>query len=91
MLFNAYTLPSLMLFLLTATCVSSEKTTMGREDYDSKSGAHAAAYRVDAMHTRTLMERRPDWRPVEFYFKHCSRMSESSHFSKTEYECSGPY
>ena len=63
---------------------------LGLDDYDQDSTAHGAAFRVDAMTVRRPMKSR-DWKPVEFYYKHCTEIGETAYFKKTSYECSGPY
>ena len=61
------------------------------EDQDEDSTAHGAAYVVDAMSIRTPMPSRPNWKPMEFYYKHCAGVGPKAYYSKTSYECSGPY
>ena len=46
--------------------------TIGQEEYDDSSSADGAAFRTDAIHIRKPMEGHLDWRPVPFYYKHCS-------------------
>jgi len=58
---------------------------------DSRNRAPAAAHAADHMTFRKPMPDRRDFKPWEFYYKHCSANSYGSHFSKTSYECSGPY
>ncbi len=85
------------LFLLTTFTVlvsgcSSKPKTIGQEDYSEGSQAVGAAYRADAMHIRRAMPSRPaDWKPLDFFFKHCTEIGERTHYSKTSYECSGPW
>lgn len=60
---------------------------------DSESTADGEAFTAAAMHFRKRMPaRKPtveqDW---EFYFKHCAMNGNESYFSKTSYDCSGPF
>ncbi|MCH2535034.1 MAG: hypothetical protein MK008_11380 [Bdellovibrionales bacterium] len=79
----------LFLFIIVG-CQSSPKT-IGLEDYDENSTAHGAAYVSDAIHIRKPMKSHSDWKPWEFYYKHCSLIEERYYMSKTSYECSRPY
>lgn len=83
-----YLLSAIVIFFLG--CQSSPKT-IGLEDYDENSTAHGAAYVTDAMHTRKPMKSRSDWKPWEFYYKHCSLIDDRYFMSKTSYECTRPY
>ncbi len=71
-----------------AGCAS---TPFGMQDYDQNSNANGYAYVVDAMSARTPMPSRPDWRPMEFYFKHCNVVDSKVHYSKTSYDCTDPF
>ncbi len=60
---------------------------------DSESIAQGDAFTGAAMHFRKSMPaRKPtaeqQW---DFYFKHCSMNDNATHFSKTSYDCTGPY
>jgi hypothetical protein len=58
---------------------------------DGGSTAPAAAYAADDFTFRKSMPDRRDWKPWEFYYKHCSEAGQKAYFSKTAYDCSGPY
>ncbi len=73
--------------VLALGACASEPKTIGFEDYDDNSKAHGAAYRADAMHTRRPMPSHSDWKPLPFYFKHCTEIGEASFYSKTSYIC----
>ncbi|MGE0762010.1 MAG: hypothetical protein AB7N80_01905 [Bdellovibrionales bacterium] len=83
---------SILVFL--CACSSSPtkpgETTMWLPDQDGASTAEGAAYTADSMHFRKPMPSRPNWKPMEFYFKHCNEIDEKPYYSKTAYECSGP-
>jgi hypothetical protein len=67
-----------------------EPSTFMMPDPDEASTAHGSAYTADSMHYRKPMPSHSDWKPAEFYFKHCSQVdSEKPWFSKTAYTCSG--
>jgi hypothetical protein len=53
-----------------------------------ESNAEGAAYTADSMHPRIPIPSRPDWRPMEFYFKECSLIGDLPYYSKTAYQCS---
>lgn len=80
-----------LLFLLLGCSTTGQHSTIGQEDYDAENSAHGAAYRVDALHIRRPMPSHADWKPVQFYFKHCTEIGERFYYSKTSYECSGPW
>lgn len=64
----------------------------GQDDsYDEESTADGAAFLTDAIHVRHPMPKRPTWRPLDFYYKHCTSLGKKSFYSKHEYDCSGPY
>ena len=51
----------------------------------------ASAYAADGMTFRKDMPYRPNPKPWEFYFKHCAVNGNEVFYSKTFYDCSGPY
>ncbi|MDC0980467.1 hypothetical protein OAQ84_01890 [Bdellovibrionales bacterium] len=67
--------------------------TMPMRDYDEDSKARGAAYVTDAMHVRRPMPSHSDWKPLEFYYKHCTKSGDDkAHYPKADtFECSGPY
>lgn len=78
-------------FVLIIVACQSNPKTIGLEDYDHDSTAHGAAYVTDAIHIRKPMKSRSDWKPWEFYYKHCSEIDDKYFMSKTAYECTRPY
>lgn len=66
----------------------SEKTVFWIPDFDDQNSAPGAAFTADSMHFRKPMPIQPDWKPMEFYVKHCSQIDSRVHYSKTSYECS---
>ena len=82
--------PTLLILLCLCSC-ASRPPGIGLEDYDENSTADGAAYITDSFNIRRAMPSRPDWKPMEFYFKHCTEIGEGTFYSKTSYECSGPY
>ena len=82
----------LLSWLSLALGCASEPKTIGLEDYDfPESTAHGAAYRADAMHIRRPMPSHADWKPLQFYYKTCTEIGEQTFYSKTSYECTGPW
>ena len=82
----------LCVFSLTCGgCATPERTDEAFLTESPESQAPGAAYTGEAMNYRKKMPSRPNWRPLEFYYKHCSQMGEGSYYSKTAYECTGPY
>jgi hypothetical protein len=62
-------------------------------DTNDISRAPGEAFTASSMTFRKQMptherEEPNDW---EFYFKHCSMNGNESYFSKTSYDCSGPF
>ena len=62
-------------------------------DSNEDSIAEGSAFTASSMHFRKPMpthsrEEPNNW---EFYFKHCSMNGNESYFSKTSYDCSGPF
>ena len=77
--------------------LSADNDSFLLPDPDADSQAEGAAFTATSMHLRQPMPKHKpnednDW---DFYFKHCSSnghgRSSGSHFSKTSYDCSGPY
>ncbi len=58
---------------------------------DGDSSAPAAAYAADNFTFRKNMPDRRGGKPWAFYYKHCSEAGSQAYFSKTSYDCSGPY
>lgn len=92
--------PLLILSVFINACASTDSADSksgGSSSYvyipelDSGSRAHGAAFTADAMHFRQPIPDRSGWKPLEFYFKHCTEIGEESYFSKTSYDCTGPY
>lgn len=81
-----------VLAIIMTGCASSSKgeTTMMLPDRDAASSADGAAYTADSMHFGKPMPSRPNWKPMEFYYKHCTEADNKSYYSKTDYDCNGP-
>lgn len=81
------------LYLLSCSSLgdSSSSDTIGMDDFDQNNHAHGAAYVVDSMHVRRPMPGHKDWKPLEFYYKHCTELGDASYYSKTSYTCSDPF
>ncbi len=45
----------------------------------------------DGFTFRKGMPDRREFKPWEFYYKHCSEAGNGTYLSKTSYDCSGPY
>ncbi|MCB0421846.1 MAG: hypothetical protein KDD61_12675 [Bdellovibrionales bacterium] len=69
------------------------QATIPFQDYDEGSQAHPASYVIDAMHVRRPMPSHSDWRPLEFYYKHCSRIDDEKPYypRSVQFECTGPF
>lgn len=53
--------------------------------------APAAAYSMDPFTFRKDQVDRSNWKPWEFYYKHCSTNGNEAFYSKTSYDCAGPF
>lgn len=78
-----------LLILLGGTRCSSPAYML--PDTDTESRADGEAFTGSGMHFRKAMPDRREWRPWEFYYKHCALNGESTPFARTVYECTGPY
>lgn len=82
-------------FLIAAALIGCAATEEEQSIYlpssDSNSTASGDAYTADSMHFSKPIPSRPDWKPMEFYYKHCSQVDARAYYSKTSYNCSGPY
>jgi hypothetical protein len=88
MKFNFVFLATLLIWL--SACATNPRT-IGTEDLDENSQADGGAFRVDAMQVRRPMPSHADWKPQEFYYKHCSPSSDVPFYSKTAYSCTDLY
>lgn len=70
---------------------ANSSATIGLEEFDQDNKAHGASFLVDSMHVRKPMPGHKDWRPLQFYYKHCSDIGEESYYSKTSYACTDPF
>ena len=57
---------------------------------DDASKASPDAYGSDGMAFRKDMPHRADFKPWDFYYKHCAMNGDESYYSATSYDCSGP-
>lgn len=80
-----------LIFLLTPSMpflwAEDEPKTIEFQDFDEGSQAHGAAYLGDAMYPRTPMPSHADWKPMPFYYKHCTEVGPRFYYSKTAYDC----
>lgn len=76
-------------FLFLSGCASSRGYMMPYTDEGST--APGAAYAAEGFTFRKEMPDRRGGKPWEFYYKHCSESGAQAYFSKTSYDCSGPY
>jgi predicted small lipoprotein YifL len=58
---------------------------------DTYNTAPGAAYAGDAMTIQKPIPSRPEWKPLQFYYKHCTQVDSRVHYSKTSYDCMGPH
>jgi hypothetical protein len=66
-----------------------KQKTIPFQDYDENTNAHHGAYVIDAMHVRRPMPSHSEWKPIEFYYKHCTTIDSHAHYPKTNtWECS---
>ncbi|MGE4131313.1 MAG: hypothetical protein AB7F86_06720 [Bdellovibrionales bacterium] len=88
---------SLLTVLLLASsafltnCASSSSSGYFWPESDSESTAPGAAFTADSMHFRKSMPERREPKPWVFYYKDCAMNGDASYFSRTSYDCSGPY
>lgn len=73
-------------------CASMDDDNHGYlPESDTASEADGAAFAADSMMFRKSMPRHANSQPLDFYYKHCTQMSEAAFYSKSSYECSAPY
>ncbi|NQZ02178.1 MAG: hypothetical protein HRT45_16085 [Bdellovibrionales bacterium] len=58
---------------------------------DTYNRAPGSAYTADAMTIQKPVPTRPQWKPLQFYYKHCTQVDSRVHYSKTSYDCMGPH
>lgn len=82
------------LLIFTLGCGSAEKkqTFMLPDTYEEGDG-DPAGLAASSMHIRKPMpvHKKNEDSNWDFYFKHCSVNGRESYFSKTSYDCTGPY
>lgn len=78
---------SLMFFILG--CATTDSGSIGLDEYESD--AAGAAFITDAISIRRPMRSHADWKPWEFYYKSCSEIGEKYYYSKSAYDCVGPF
>jgi len=82
---------SLLVFVVVS-CASMDDGDYGYlPESDTASTADGAAFTADSMMFRKGMPQHADAKPLEFYYKSCTKMNEAAFYSKTSYECSAPY
>lgn len=77
--------------ILVGCASSSDSDGYMLPELDEGSQAHPYTYNSDGMTFRKIMPDRREWKPWEFYYKHCSVNGNETYYSKTSYDCSGPY
>jgi hypothetical protein len=82
-----------LLFSFLAGCASAGDSSSGylMPEMDEGSQADPNAFAADSFTFRKDMPDRRDWKPWEFYYKHCSINGREAFYSKTSYDCTGPY
>jgi len=72
---------------------SGDQPTFLMPHSDDNSQAPGDAWTGSGMYPRKQMPKhdRSPANNYDFYFKHCSMNGNASYFSKTSYDCSGPY
>ena len=78
----------LVLFSLLAGCASGSNTAPHSVGDGQMMGMQDAG---DGFTFRKAMPDRRDFKPWEFYYKHCSEAGPQVYYSKTSYDCTGPY
>ena len=69
-------------FLFLVGCSSSSgKYMMPESDFGHAEGFTFRKEQTD----------RRNWKPWQFYYKDCASTGNESYYSKTSYQCSGPY
>ena len=81
--------PLIFLLLALAGCAHGERSYI--PELDGGNTAPGAAFTADSMNFRKAMPLRQDWKPMEFYYKHCSDIGDEVYYSKTSYECTDPF
>lgn len=77
--------------LISAAGCSSGGPRMHKLSEVENTRAPAAAYSMDDFTFRKDMINRDDSKPWEFYYKHCSTNGNEAFYSKTSYDCTGPF
>jgi hypothetical protein len=80
---------SVCFFIFVVGCSTSGPYML--PEVDDGSQARPEAYAADTMTFRKGMPDRRDWKPWEFYYKHCSINGREAYYSKTSYDCTGPF
>lgn len=81
-----------LLAVVVVGCASMDDGDYGYlPESDTASTADGAAFTADSMMYRKGMPQHADAKPLEFYYKTCTKMDGAAFYSKTSYECSAPY
>lgn len=79
------------LFILMLGLVGCSSAPYMLPESDTESEAPGEAFAADSMMFRKEMPDHRDQKKFEFYYKHCSMNGDEEFFSKTSYDCTGPY
>ncbi len=77
--------------IVVLTACSSTREPYMLPETDEHNMAPGAAYAAENFTFRKPMPDRREWKPWEFYYKHCSTNGNEAYYSKTSYDCSGPF
>jgi hypothetical protein len=84
----------MIVFTLALTACSSSSKGGGRymwSESDSNSLAPGAAFAAEGFTFRKEMPDRREWKPWQFYYKHCSTNGSEGYYSKTSDDCNGSF
>jgi hypothetical protein len=85
---------ALSLCLLVSACAigGASNDPFYMPESDTNSQAPGEAFTAEGMNFKKPIPHRPDWKPWEFYYKHCSETDDDKpYYSKTSYSCTAPY
>lgn len=82
-----FTLALIFVTLTPSFADTDERPRFRLPDYDQDSKASPHSYVADTMMVRRPMPINKDWKPMNFYFRHCTEIGEKYYYSKTAYEC----
>jgi hypothetical protein len=81
----------IVLVLLVSACASSSGGGSWKMPVDdANANPNPDSYGSDGFALRKDMPHRDDFKPWQFYYKHCAMTGEESYYSATSYDCTGP-